>query len=84
MKSVLMRPPRGGELDAAALRHAEVGALADHPGVDLGGRDPQRIVGAIAHFVVASRRRPHVGADAAEPKQVGPAFENGAHQLGRA
>ena len=32
MKSVLMRPPRAGELDACALRHAEIGALADDLG----------------------------------------------------
>ena len=83
MKSVSMRPAAGGELDAAALRHAEVGALADHPGVDLGCRHPQGIVGAIAHLLVPLGRGPHIGADAAEPEQVRPALENGAHQLGR-
>ena len=32
MASVLIRPPFMREFDAGALRHAEIGALADHLG----------------------------------------------------
>ena len=68
----------------AALGHAEVGAFADHLGAELGRRDAQRVVGAVAGLRVALARGAHVGADAAEPQQVGLALEDRAHQVGRA
>ena len=81
MKSVLMRPPRCSELDAGALRHAEVGAFADHFRAHLGSRDAQGIVGAVADIGVRLGRGAQVGADAAEPEQIGLAFQDGADQL---
>ena len=38
MKSVKIRPPAQGELDPAALGQAQVAALADHLGPQVGGR----------------------------------------------
>ena len=48
MKSVLMRPPRVGELDPPGLGDGEVGAFADDLGADVVGVDAQRVVGRIA------------------------------------
>ena len=57
-------------LDAAELRHAEIGALPDHLGADISPGDADRIIGAIAHRIVGLGRCPHIGADAAEEKQI--------------
>ena len=70
MASVLMRPPLQRVLDAAALREAEVGALADHLAAQLAAVDAHRVVGAVADLGVALAARLHVGADAAEVEQL--------------
>ena len=59
-----------GELDAAGLGDAEVGALADDLGAHVLGVRPKRIVGRVADVGLALRRSLDVGADAAEPEQV--------------
>ena len=56
--------------DAAALRHAEIGALADHLGADRLAVDAQRVVGAVADLGMALAARLDKGADAAEQQQV--------------
>jgi hypothetical protein len=53
MASVLMRPPLQRELDAAALRHAEIGALRRSRGAQLRGVDADGVVGAVADIGVA-------------------------------
>ena len=68
--SVLMRPPRGGELDAPALRDAEVAALADDAAAQLRAVDAHRVVGLVADVGVRLGRGLHVGADAAVQEQV--------------
>ena len=70
MASVLRRTPALRGLDAAALRHAEIGALADHLGAHVGARDADRIVGAVADLLVGLGRGADIGADAAEPEQA--------------
>jgi hypothetical protein len=47
--------PAQRRLDAAALGHAEIGALADHLGADLRAGDADRVVAAVADRVVALR-----------------------------
>ena len=37
------------EGDTRALGHAEIGALADHLGPDVSGRDADRVIGAVAN-----------------------------------
>ncbi len=80
--SVLMRPPFERVLDAAALRHAEIGALADDarrcPAVDA-----QRVIGAVADLGVALLARFHIGADAAEPQEIDRSEQHCMDQLGR-
>jgi len=73
--------PAQRRLDAAALRHAEIGALSDHPALQLGPADADRVIGAIADGIIGLGRGPHIGADAAEPEQVDRHFENGLHHL---
>ena len=68
--SVLSRTPRERRLDAAALRHAEIGALADHLAAQLRAGDADRVVGAVADLLVGLARGAHIGADAAEPEQI--------------
>ena len=46
------------ELDAAALRDAEVAALADHLGAQLISVDADRVVGAVADVGVGLGSRP--------------------------
>ena len=53
MASVLMRPPRERVLDAAALREAEVAALADDAAAQLPRVDADRVVGPVADVGVA-------------------------------
>ena len=58
-------------LDAAALGHAEIGALADH--LARAARAPVMriaIVGAVADLIVGLARGADIGADAAEPQQI--------------
>ena len=57
-------------LDPGLLGQAEVAALADHLGPQLGGVDPDRVVGPVADVGVGLRGRLDVGADAAVPEQV--------------
>ena len=45
--------PGARRFDAAALRHAEIGALADHLGPHLSAGDAHRVVGAVADLGVA-------------------------------
>jgi hypothetical protein len=69
MASVLSLTPLR-RLDAAALSHAEVGALPDHLDAKLGAGDADRIIGAVADGVVGLRRCAHIGADAAEEQEI--------------
>ena len=82
--SVSIRPPASGELDAAGLGEAEVGALADHLAAQLAAVDAHRVVGLVADIELALGRGLHIGADAAEIEQFGAALEDGDDQLGRA
>ncbi len=70
-------------LDAAALRHAEVGALAHHLAAQVGTRDTHRIVGAVAYCIIGLGGSAHIGTDAAEEQQVDRHFQDSADQLGR-
>src|SRR3546814_17471829 len=56
--------------DAAELRHAEIGTLADHLRAQPLRVDAQRVVGPVADVEMAFRRGLHVGAYAAEPQQL--------------
>ena len=58
-------------LDAAALRDAEIGALADHLARSIAPVTRIGVVDAVADLIVGLARRADVGADAAEPQQVG-------------
>ena len=69
--SVLSRTPLMRRLDAAALGHAEIGALADHLAVQLRAGDADGVVGAVADLIVGLVGRAHIGADAAEEQQIG-------------
>ena len=69
--SVLSRTPVMRRLDAAALGHAEIGALADHLAVQIRADDADRVIGAVADLVVGLARSAHIGADAAEEQQIG-------------
>ena len=75
--------PDAGErrLDAAALGHAEIGALADHLAAQLGAGDADGVVGAVASRLVAFVRRAHIGADAAEEQQIDLRLQDRLHQL---
>ena len=66
-------------LDAPALRHAEIGALADHLAFEIPAGDADRIVGAIARRIVALVGCAHIGADAAEPEQIDRHFQDRIH-----
>ncbi len=59
------------DLDASALREAEIAALADDPGAELARVDPHRRVDAVADLGVGLALRLHVGADAAVEEEVG-------------
>ena len=83
MKSVLIRPPPSAYSIRAAWVRPEVAALADHPGPQLGGVDPDRVVGPVAHVGVGLGAGLDVGADAAVPEQVDRRGQDGADQLGR-
>ena len=69
--SVLIAPAGERVLDAAALREAEVAALADDPAAQLARR--RRARASLARSPTSacvSARRLDVGADAAVPEQV--------------
>ena len=70
-----------GRLDAPALGHAEIGALADHLALDLAAGDANGVVGAIAGGFIALVRRADIRADAAEEQKIGRRLEDGLHQL---
>ena len=65
------------ELDARPLGQAQVGALADDLGADLGGVDPQVVVGPVAGVGMGLAARLHVGADAAEPQELDRRLQHG-------
>src|SRR6185312_3123602 len=68
-------------LDAAALRHAEIGAFTDHLAVELATRDANRIVCTIASRLVAFIRSPDISTDASEEKKVDLCAKDRFHQL---
>jgi hypothetical protein len=72
-----------GQLDAGPLGEAQVAALGHHPAADLGGVDPQGVVGLVAHLGVGLAGRLDVGADAAVEQQVDGGPQDGLDQLGR-
>src|SRR5690606_27803393 len=57
-------------LNPAQLGHAEVAALAYHPGAHFAAIDPQAVIGLVAHVRVAFTGGLDIGADAAVPDQV--------------
>ena len=67
--------------DAAALGHAEIGALADHLAAQVAAGDADGVIGAVAGRFVAFARRAHIGADAAEEQQIDLRLEDRLHQL---
>src|SRR5205823_10397904 len=52
-------PAKESKLDARLLSEAEVGALADYPGLELRGIYPHRVIGAIAGIGVGFGTRLH-------------------------
>jgi hypothetical protein len=68
-------------LDAAALRHAEVAALADDLGAELSGVHAQGVVGLVAGLAVRLSARLHVGPDPAVPQQVDGRSQDRADQV---
>src|SRR5947208_776889 len=76
-------PAEARVLDAAALREAEVGPLADDAHAQLGGVEAQGVVGAVARRGVVFPTGLDIRADAAEPEEVGPRAEDRLHQGGR-
>ncbi len=68
--SVLIRPPRPVVLDSPLLREAEVPALGDDAGANLGAVDPDRVVRAVAHVRVRLVGRLDERPDAAVPEEV--------------
>ena len=79
--SVLSRTPFDRRFDAAALGHAEIGALADHLGLDVLAGDAHRIIGAVAGRFVALAGGADIGADAAEEQQIDRHLQDRLHQL---
>ena len=73
--------PRERGLDPAALREAEIGALADHARAQLARVDAHRVVGAVAGIAIALARRLHIRADAAEIEKVHRRRQDGAQQI---
>ncbi len=69
--------------DAAALGHAEIGALADDARGDLLAVDAQRVVRAVSGIGGALMAGLDIGADAAEPQEIDRGAQHGAYQLGR-
>src|SRR6202022_201388 len=70
-------------LDPGRLGEAEVAALADHPGPQPGGVDPDRVVGPVPHVGVRLGAGLDVGADPAVPEQVDGGGQDGGDQLVR-
>ena len=68
--SVLIVPPASAYSIRAALREAEVAALADDPAAQLAAVDADGVVGLVADVGVRLAGGLHVGADAAVPQQV--------------
>ena len=64
-------PAPHGELDARPLGDAEIGALAYDLGVQLGGGDADGVVRAVIDVGVGLAGRADIGADTAEPEQIG-------------
>ena len=64
-------PAIEGEFDPPSLRDAEIGALADDLDLELAGIDAQAVIGAVAGIGLGFVRRLHIGADAAEPQEIG-------------
>ena len=56
--SELQAPAEQAELDAGALRDAEIGALADHLGAHFARGDADRVIGAVADLLVALAASP--------------------------
>ena len=83
MKSVLSSTPCMRRLDAAALGHAQVAALAHHLAAQLVAVDAQGVVGAVADVGMRFAAGLDVGADAAVPEQVDRRLEDRVHQLVR-
>ena len=69
--------------DAAALRHGEIGALADHLAAQILGGDPNSIIGAVPRRLVRLVRSADIGANAAKEDQINPRFEDGANKIVR-
>ena len=64
-------------LDAAALRHPEIGPLADHFGAHFGAGDADCIVATISDRIVAFRRGADIGSNAAEEEKIDRRSEDG-------
>ncbi len=70
-----------GIFNATLLGEAEIAAFAHHLGAQLAAIDAQRIVGAVAHIIVAFGFGFHIGADTAIPQQIDRGFEDEADHL---
>ena len=69
--------------DAAALGHAEIGTLGDHPGADRFTVDAQRVVGLVPDLGMGFGPRLDERADAAKEQQVDLRGQQALDQLGR-
>src|SRR3546814_10706718 len=77
--------PAAGErvLDPASLGDAQIRALADDPGADVGAVDAMRVVAAVADLGMVLGGRLDEGPDAAEPDQIDLGAQYGRHQAAR-
>lgn len=69
--------------DAPSLRRAQIGTFTDHLDAQLLCIHAQPVIGGIADIAVALRGRLYIGANAAEPEQVGRGLEDRGNQRGR-
>ena len=63
------------------MRHAEIGAFADHLGAHLGAGHADGIIDAVADRVITLDCGAHIGADAAEEQEIDRRFEDRVHDL---
>ena len=77
------QPAGQRELDPGGLGQAKVAALAHHLGPQLGGVDPDRVVGSVAGRGVRLAGSLDIGADPAVPQQVHRRREHRGDELGR-
>jgi hypothetical protein len=72
-------PAAPGIFDAAELGDAQIGAFAHDLGLDLATIDADGVIGAVANLEMGLGGGLDVGADAAEPQEVGIQFQKRLH-----